>query len=145
MFEDFWIHAQTNQSENMKVVTRFAGLQNPREEAMIEVQGTIEYSNLEGGFFYINATSFAEVKNVLLIGWDGVQRNHLFELLNKSSLPNLQSFINDGQSKRNRISHRTDTVRLDPDPDRIRWWRTGDNAYWFHLYQQDTIRRVESY
>ena len=151
MFEDFWLQAQTNQSENMKVVTGFAGLPTPREGALIEVQGTIEYSNLEGGFSYINASSIGEVKNVLLIGWDGVQRNHLFELLNRGSVPNLQSFINDGTIVNVTVSdHRTDTKSgWTQILTGYRWWRTGvyNNAYWFHSIPVGyTIpERVESY
>jgi membrane-anchored protein YejM (alkaline phosphatase superfamily) len=40
----------------------------------------------------------AEAQNVILIGWDGVQRNHLLEMLNKSALPNLASFIDQGKN-----------------------------------------------
>jgi hypothetical protein len=151
MFEDFWLQAQTNQSENMKVVTREAGLPLPQEGTLIEIQGTIESSNLEGGFYYINASSISNAKNVLLIGWDGVQRNHLFELLNNGSLPNLQSIINDGQIVNVTVSdHRTDTKSgWTQILTGYRWWRTGvfNNVYWFHSIPRGyTIpERAESY
>jgi hypothetical protein len=87
MYEDFWLQAQENQSARILVVARFAGFPVPLEDALVEVQGTVDYSNLEGGFFYLNASSIEEVKNVILIGWNGVQRNNLFELLNLGSCP----------------------------------------------------------
>lgn len=151
MFEDFWLQAQSNQSENMKVVIRDAGLPLPQAGALIEIQGTIEYSNLEGGFYYINASSISDAKNVLLIGWDGVQRNHLFELLNNGSLPNLQSIINDGKIVNVTVSdHRTDTKSgWTQILTGYRWWRTGvfNNVYWFHSIPRGytVLERVESY
>jgi hypothetical protein len=151
MYEDFWLQAQGNQSAKIPVVVRFAGLPIPREDALIEVQGTIEYSSLEGGFSYLNASSLEEMKNVILIGWDGVQRNHLFELLNKGLLPSLQSFINDGTIVNVTVSdHRTDTKSgWTQILTGYRWWRTGvyNNAYWFHSIPEGyTIpERVERY
>jgi hypothetical protein len=151
MYEDFWLQAQGNQSAKIPVVVRFAGLPIPREDALIEVQGTIEYSNLEGGFSYLNASSLEEVRNVILIGWDGVQRNHLFELLNKGLLPSLQSFINNGTISNVTVSdHRTDTKSgWTQILTGYRWWRTGvyNNAYWFHSIPAGyTIpERVERY
>lgn len=38
-----------------------------------------------------------EFKNVVLIGWDGVQREHLYEMLEKGELPNLADLIEKGQ------------------------------------------------
>lgn len=35
-------------------------------------------------------------KNIILIGWDGVQREHLNELMGKGKLPNLKKFISNG-------------------------------------------------
>ena len=35
-------------------------------------------------------------KNVLLIGWDGVEREHLYDLLNEFKLKNLQKIIDEG-------------------------------------------------
>jgi uncharacterized repeat protein (TIGR02543 family) len=92
-----------------------------------------------------------EVKNVILIGWDGVQRNHLFELLNKGLLPSLQSLINDGTIANLTVSdHRTDTKSgWTQILTGYRWWKTGvyNNAYWFHSIPSGyTIpERVERY
>ncbi len=150
-YEDFWLQDQINQSAKIPVVVRFAGLNDPRQDALIEVQGTVEYSRLEGGFFYLNASSMKEVKNVILIGWDGVQRNHLFELLNAGRLPNLQSFINAGIIVNVTVSdHRTDTKSgWTQILTGYRWWKTGvyNNGYWFHSIPLGyTIHeRVESY
>lgn len=38
-----------------------------------------------------------EFKNIVLIGWDGVQREHLYEMLEKGELPNLDNLIGEGQ------------------------------------------------
>ncbi len=151
MYEDFWLQDQINQSAKIPAVIRFAGLDIPRQDALIEIQGIIKYSNLEGGFFYLNASSLKEVKNVILIGWDGVQRNHLFELLNAGRLPNLKSFINAGTIVNVTVSdHRTDTKSgWTQILTGYRWWRTGvyNNGYWFHSIPLGyTIHeRVESY
>ncbi|MGQ9459713.1 MAG: alkaline phosphatase family protein [Candidatus Bathyarchaeaceae archaeon] len=37
-----------------------------------------------------------QIKNVILISWDGVQRGHLQELLDQNKLPNLQALITEG-------------------------------------------------
>ena len=37
-----------------------------------------------------------EIKNVILIGWDGAQRNHMYELLDDGKLPYLSELINEG-------------------------------------------------
>ena len=136
MYEDFWLQDEINQSARVPVVVRFAGLPVPGNDSLVQVQGTVAFSSLEGGFFYLNASSVKEVKNVILIGWDGVQRNHLFELLNNGSLPNLQSLINDGTIANITVSdHRTDTKSgWTQILTGYRWWRTGvyNNAYWFH-------------
>ena len=42
------------------------------------------------------ANGQSDQKNVIVIGWDGVQRNHLYELLNRNLLPNLASFASQG-------------------------------------------------
>ena len=36
------------------------------------------------------------VKNIILIGWDGTQRDHLYELLDDGKLPNLSKLIKEG-------------------------------------------------
>jgi hypothetical protein len=92
-----------------------------------------------------------EVKNVILIGWDGVQRNHLFELLNRSLLPNLASFVDQGTIANITVmDHRTDTkAGWTQILTGYKWWRTGvfNNAYWFHSIPAGyTIpERVESH
>lgn len=60
MFEDFWLQAQNN--AKIPVVTRFAGLSAPAEGLFIEISGKIEYSNLEGGFYFLNATSWKTIQ-----------------------------------------------------------------------------------
>jgi hypothetical protein len=59
MFEDFWL-----QSENGSIpaVVRYAGLPVPPEGSCIEASGTIEYSELEGGFYYLNIQSYSYVE-----------------------------------------------------------------------------------
>jgi Type I phosphodiesterase / nucleotide pyrophosphatase len=151
MYEDFWLQDQLNQSARIPVVVRFANLTRPRPDALIEIQGTIVFNSLEGGFHYLNASSLEEVKNVILIGWDGVQRNHLFELLNRGLLPNLQSLIDDGRIVNVTVSdHRTDTKSgWAQILTGYRWWRTGvfNNVYWFHSipFGYTIPERVESY
>ncbi len=46
---------------------------------------------------YGNAANAGNDTNVILLGWDGVQRNHLFELLNAGLMPNLSGFIQTGK------------------------------------------------
>lgn len=41
-------------------------------------------------------TDSRSFRNIILIGWDGVQREHLWELLNTGKLINLKSIIDDG-------------------------------------------------
>jgi hypothetical protein len=57
MFEDFWLQASND--AKILVVTRFAGLSVPSNDSMIEISGTIEHSTLEGGFYFLNASSWA--------------------------------------------------------------------------------------
>ncbi len=64
MFEDFWLQGQND--AKIPVVTRFAGLPKSSEGLFIEVSGKIEYSNLEGGFYFLNATSWKTVQPVPL-------------------------------------------------------------------------------
>lgn len=136
MFEDFWLQSQENQSLRIPVVARSAGIPKPSSGDLVKILGTIEYSNLEGGFFYLNASSIEKLKNVILIGWDGTQRNHLFELLNRSMLPNLQALIDQGAIVNTTVSdHRTDTKSgWTQILTGYRWFRTGiySNWIWFH-------------
>jgi len=47
-------------------------------------------------FLFGGASKGAEQLNAILIGWDGVQRNHLKELLARGELPNLAALIKEG-------------------------------------------------
>ena len=80
--------------------------------------------------------SAGENTNVLLIGWDGVQRNHLFELMGRGLLPNLSSFVLGGTIVNVTVSdHYTDTKSgWTQILTGYRWWRTGvyNNFFWFH-------------
>ncbi len=136
MVEDFWLQAQNNQSVKLPVVVGVAGIPDPRDGELVEVNGTIMFSGLEGGFFYLNASSIQQSKNVLVLGWDGVSRSRLFELLNRSMLPNLQSLIDGGAIVNVTVSdHRTDTKSgWTQILTGYRWYRTGiySNWIWFH-------------
>jgi hypothetical protein len=82
------------------------------------------------------ATEAAANTNVILLGWDGVQRNHLFELLDRGQMPNLSSFIQNGVIVNVTVSdHPTDTkAGWTQILTGYKWWRTGvfDNAIWFN-------------
>ena len=56
MFEDCWLEAQDG--AKIMVVTRLSGLSVPVNGSLIEVSGTIEHSNLEGGFHFLKASSW---------------------------------------------------------------------------------------
>jgi hypothetical protein len=56
MYEDFWLQAQNN--AKIPVVTRFAKLSVPPVESLIEISGIIQHSDLEGGFYFLNASSW---------------------------------------------------------------------------------------
>jgi predicted AlkP superfamily pyrophosphatase or phosphodiesterase len=49
------------------------------------------------------------VKNAILISWDGVQREHLRELLDAGQLPNLEALIAEGAIVEIDVTHKTDT------------------------------------
>jgi hypothetical protein len=74
--------------------------------------------------------------NVLLLGWDGVQRNHLLELISRGKMPNLNGFIQSGRMINITVSdHNTDTkAGWSEILTGYRWWKTGvfSNNYWFH-------------
>ncbi len=61
MFEDFQLQARNNANASILVVTGSAGLSDPLNSSYIEIAGKIEYSNLEGGFYYLNASSWKNV------------------------------------------------------------------------------------
>jgi hypothetical protein len=52
MYEDFWL---AEYGAAIPVVVRFSGLPKPPENSSIEVTGIIDFCDLEGGFFYLNA------------------------------------------------------------------------------------------
>ena len=56
MFEDCWLEAQDG--AKIMVVTRLSGLSAPANGSTAEVSGTINHSNLEGGFHFLNASSW---------------------------------------------------------------------------------------
>ena len=133
-FEDFWLKGPG--STAVPVVTRLAGLPLPQDGSLVKVSGTVEFNSLEGGFFYLNASLMTTEKNVILLGWDGVQRNHLFELLGGGLMPNLDSFVRGGKMVNVTVSdHYTDTkAGWTQILTGYRWWRTGvfANNCWFH-------------
>jgi hypothetical protein len=59
MFEDFWLQASND--VKILVVTRFAGLSVPLNASLIEISGTIKHSTLEGGFYFLSASSWITV------------------------------------------------------------------------------------
>jgi len=70
MFEDFWLQASIG--SKIPVVTRFAGLSAPSNDSLIEISGTIEHSTLEGGFYFLNASSWTtaiipEFSNIMIL------------------------------------------------------------------------------
>jgi hypothetical protein len=74
--------------------------------------------------------------NVILLGWDGVQRNHLYELLDKGLLPNLSSLIQNGVIVNETVSdHYTDTkAGWTQILTGYKWLKTGvfSNYLWFN-------------
>lgn len=51
---------------------------------------------LVAGIFRNTTDDTTRFKNFILIGWDGVQREHLYQLLHEGKLPNLKKFITFG-------------------------------------------------
>ena len=82
------------------------------------------------------ANGQSDQKNVIVIGWDGVQRNHLYELLSRNLLPNLAAFASQGSLVNITVTdHGTDTkAGWTQILTGYKWWRTGvyNNVYWFH-------------
>jgi hypothetical protein len=56
MFEDFWLESASGTA--IPTVVRFAGLSPPPAGSFVEVVGVVEYSDLEGGFFYLNVSQW---------------------------------------------------------------------------------------
>jgi Type I phosphodiesterase / nucleotide pyrophosphatase len=74
-------------------------------------------------------------KNVILLGWDGVQRDHLLDLMDRKLMPNLSSFVEEGRMVNITVTdHATDTkAGWTQILTGYKWWRTGvfDNIFWF--------------
>src|SRR3989344_6498465 len=49
-----------------------------------------------GVYFADISRTGEQSKNVILIGWDGAEREVVYDLLNKGKLPNLRKIINEG-------------------------------------------------
>lgn len=64
-YEDFWLAPETKGCCGIPVVVRDAGLSVPPENSSIEVWGTIKHSELEGGFFYLDATLWEHAENIV--------------------------------------------------------------------------------
>ena len=64
-YEDFWLAPETEGCCGIPVVVRDAGLSVPPENSSIEVWGTIKYCELEGGFFYLDATLWEHAENIV--------------------------------------------------------------------------------
>ena len=61
MFEDFWLEALLDDTliGYLPVIVRFAGIPKPPDWSLIKVVGVMEYSDLEGGFFYLNVSQWS--------------------------------------------------------------------------------------
>jgi hypothetical protein len=74
--------------------------------------------------------------NVILLGWDGVQRNHLLELMNRGLMPNLSAYVLTNKFYNVTVSdHYTDTkAGWTQILTGYKWWRTGvyQNSNWFN-------------
>ncbi len=73
---------------------------------------------------------------MILLGWDGVQRNHLYELLDRGLMPNLSTFIQSGKIVNVTVTdHYTDTkAGWTQILTGYKWWKTGvfNNVFWFN-------------
>ena len=57
MYEDFWLTTSAPTYAAIPVKIGVAGVNRPSEYAFIEITGNILQSHLEGGFYYLNASS----------------------------------------------------------------------------------------
>ena len=67
MFEDFQLVCQSEEriganNQFILVVTRPAGLTNPNYGSLIELSGKWEFTDLEGGYYYLNATKLSTIE-----------------------------------------------------------------------------------
>lgn len=58
--------------------------------------GAVALLLLAGVYFAYVLNTAAKPRNVILIGWDGAQREVVYDLLNKGNLPNLRKLIDEG-------------------------------------------------
>jgi len=58
MYEDFWLAAKNNEYVAVPVLVRDIGLLPPPENTSIQILGTVEYSSVEGGFYYLRVQEF---------------------------------------------------------------------------------------
>ncbi|UCE15469.1 MAG: hypothetical protein JSV12_06220 [Candidatus Bathyarchaeota archaeon] len=65
-YEGFWLATDKQDSSAIPVAIRSAELSVPSENASIAVSGTIEYYEFEGGFFYLNASSWNSAEDVVI-------------------------------------------------------------------------------
>ena len=99
---------------------------------------------------FLSSLAVEDPPNVILLGWDGVQRNHLYELLNRNELPNTKTLINEGHIVNITITdHSTDTKGgWSQVLTGYRWWKTGvySNEYWFNSIPASftILERVEN-
>jgi len=95
-----------------------------------------EVAELNKDPFLASSGSTGNFTNVILLGWDGVQRNHLFELLSAGLMPNLSTFVQTGKLVNVTVSdHYTDTkAGWTQILTGYRWWKTGvfQNSNWFN-------------
>ncbi len=67
MFEDFQLDSQSEErlgasDQMILVVTRPAGLLNPNDGSLVELSGKWEFTDLEGGHYYLNATKLTSLE-----------------------------------------------------------------------------------
>lgn len=83
-----------------------------------------------------NASLAGNYTNVILLGWDGVQRDHLLELMNRGLMPNLSAYVLTNKFFNVTVSdHYTDTkAGWTQILTGYKWWHTGvyQNSNWFN-------------
>jgi len=89
--------------------------------------------------------------NIILLGWDGVQQNHFYELLNQGQLVNVDTLKENGAIVNLTITdHATDTKGgWSQVLTGYRWWKTGiySNQLWFNSIPTNytIIERLENH
>jgi len=100
----------------------------------------------------LSAADAGDGKNVIVMGWDAAQRNHLYEMLaREGELPNLKALFAEGALVNiTVIDHHTDTkagwTQINTG---YRWWRTGvfaNNIFYHAIPDGYTVfERVKAY